>query len=159
MLAMRIMGQEGMAATAAGDNGGFNNADWIKAGEEFKRLIDLKPLQDGFMGVKYDQATGLWEDGKALFHLMGDWDLGAQRGAASSGGLSNDQLGLIRFPMVEGGKGKITDTSAVPPASYCPRMLRMKALSSFTISLARRCRKRRPIWVSTYPRHLRQLPM
>lgn len=110
MFAIRIMGQDGMAATAAGENGGFDNADWIKAGQEFKRLIDLKPFQDGFMGVKYDQATGLWGDGKALFHLMGDWDLGAQRSAASSGGLSDDQLGLIRFPMIEGGKGKITDT-------------------------------------------------
>ncbi|MBO6895681.1 MAG: extracellular solute-binding protein, partial [Roseibium sp.] len=32
LIAMRIMGQEGMAASAAGDNGGFNNEDWVRAG-------------------------------------------------------------------------------------------------------------------------------
>ncbi|MES0864292.1 extracellular solute-binding protein [Ruegeria sp. SCPT10] len=109
-LAMRIMGKEGMAASAAGENGGFNNEDWIRAGQEYMRLIELEPFQNGFMGVKYDQATGLWGDGGSLFHLMGDWDLGASRGAASNGGLTNDQLGVIPFPMVEGGKGAVTDT-------------------------------------------------
>lgn len=109
-LAMRIMGQDGMAASAAGENGGFNNEDWVRAGQEYMRLIELEPFQNGFMGVKYDQATGLWGDGGSLFHLMGDWDLGASRGAASNGGLTNDQLGVIPFPMVEGGKGMVTDT-------------------------------------------------
>ena len=109
-IAMRIMGQEGMAASAAGENGGFNNEDWVRAGKEYLRLIELEPFQDGFMGVKYDQATGLWGDAGSLFHLMGDWDLGASRGAASNGGLKNEQMGVIPFPMVEGGKGKITDT-------------------------------------------------
>lgn len=110
LIAMRIMGQEGMAASAAGDNGGFNNDDWVRAGQEYMRLIELEPFQPGFMGVKYDAATGLWGDGAALFHLMGDWDLGASRGAATNGGLSDDQLGVIPFPMIEGGKGAITDT-------------------------------------------------
>ncbi|MGR3814053.1 MAG: ABC transporter substrate-binding protein [Cognatishimia activa] len=110
LIAMRIMGQEGMAASAAGENGGFNNEDWVRAGQEYMRLIELEPFQPGFMGVKYDGATGLWGDGAALFHLMGDWDLGASRGAASNGGLSDDQLGVIPFPMIEGGKGAITDT-------------------------------------------------
>ena len=109
-LAMRVLGQEGMAASAAGENGGFANDGWVQAGKEYMRLIELEPFQDGFMSAKYDQATGLWGDGAALFHLMGDWDLMSQRNAASSGGLSNDQLGVIPFPMVEGGKGKITDT-------------------------------------------------
>ena len=109
-LAMRIMGQEGMIASAAGENGGFNNADWVRAGEEYVRFIEMEPFQNGFMGVKYDGATGLWGDGASLFHLMGDWDLGASRGAASNGGLTNDQMGVIPFPMVEGGKGAVTDT-------------------------------------------------
>ncbi|KAJ57054.1 hypothetical protein ACMU_00755 [Actibacterium mucosum KCTC 23349] len=110
LIAMRIMGQEGMAASAAGENGGFDNADWVRAGEEYVRLIEMDPFQPGFMGVKYDAATGLWGDGGSLFHLMGDWDLGASRGAASNGGLTDDQLGVIPFPMIEGGKGAITDT-------------------------------------------------
>ena len=109
-MAMRILGQEGMAASAAGENGGFDNEGWVQAGKEYMRLIELEPFQDGFMSAKYDQATGLWGDGGGLFHLMGDWDLLSQRNAASDGGLKNEQLGVIPFPMIEGGKGSITDT-------------------------------------------------
>ena len=110
LLAMRIMGEDGLRASAAGENGGFDNDDWVRAGQEYMRLIELEPFQEGFMGAKYDAATGLWGDGGAVFTLMGDWDLGAQRAASSNGGLSNEQLGVIRFPAVEGGKGKVTDT-------------------------------------------------
>lgn len=108
-LAMRIIGEEGMKATSAGEDGGFNNEGWIKAGQEFKRLIDLQPFQEGFMGAKYEQASGLWGDGGALFHLMGSWDNQTQAAASSTGkGLSAEQLGVIPFPMVEGGKGDPT---------------------------------------------------
>ena len=110
LLAMRIMGGESIKASAAGENGGFDNQDWIRVGEEFMRLIELEPFQEGYLGVKYDQATGLWGDGAGVFHLMGDWDLGAQRAASSSGGLANDQLGIIAFPAVEGGRGAVTET-------------------------------------------------
>ena len=110
LLAMRIMGGEGIKASAAGENGGFDNEDWVRVGEEYRRLIELEPFQDGYLGIKYDQATGLWGDGAAVFQLMGDWDLGAQRAAASSGGLSNEQLGVIPFPAVEGGRGAVTET-------------------------------------------------
>lgn len=110
MLALRIMGHEGIAASAAGENGGFNNADWIRAGTEFKKLIDTQPFQPGFMGVKYDQAAGLWGDGGAVFHLMGDWDLTTQKGAATKGGLTDDQLGVIPFPVVSDGRGEASET-------------------------------------------------
>ena len=35
---------------------------------------------------------------------------GAQRAASSNGGLSNEQLGIIAFPAVEGGRGAVTET-------------------------------------------------
>ncbi len=110
MLAMRIMGGEGILTSSLGENGGFDNEDWVRVGQEYLRLIELEPFQEGYLGVKYDQATGLWGDGGAVFHLMGDWDLGAQRAASSSGGLSNEQLGIIPFPAVEGGRGAVTET-------------------------------------------------
>ncbi len=110
MLALRVMGGEGIFASSRGENGGFDNEDWVRVGEEYLRLIELEPFQEGYLGVKYDQATGLWGDGGGVFHLMGDWDLGAQRAASSGGGLSNDQLGIIPFPTVEGGRGAATET-------------------------------------------------
>ena len=110
-LAMRIAGQEGMEAAKAGEGDGFAGEDFIAAGQEFKRLIDLEPFQEGAMGMKAQQAYGFFGDGNAAFQLMGNWLLTAQRGEAADGeGLSNDELGFFSFPIVEGGAGRATDT-------------------------------------------------
>jgi raffinose/stachyose/melibiose transport system substrate-binding protein len=110
-LAMRIAGQEGMAAAKAGEGDGFAGEAFVAAGEQFKRLIDLQPFQEGFETATYPVGSGYFGDGKAAFHVMGDWDIGVQAGESESGkGLSEEQLGFISFPMVEGGAGRPTDT-------------------------------------------------
>ena len=154
LIAMRIMGQEGMAASAAGENGGFDNEDWVRAGKEFVRLIEIEPFQEGFMGVKYDQATGIWGDGGSLFHLMGDWDLGASRAAASDGGLSDEQLGVIPFPMIEGGKGKITDTLGGASGFVLTRNAPDEAVDFLKFFLGEKAQKRaasEAVYIPTVP--------
>ncbi len=110
-LALRIAGKDGLAAARAGKNGGFNHADFVRTGEEFKRLVDLKPFQDGFADATFDKASGLFGDGKALFHLMGSFGYGNHKKTASDGkGIPDEKLGLIEFPQVVNGKGDPTDT-------------------------------------------------
>jgi raffinose/stachyose/melibiose transport system substrate-binding protein len=110
-LAMRVAGQEGMAAARNGEGDGFTDAAFVRAGEEFKRLIDLQPFQEGFESATYNVASGYFGDGNAAFHLMGDWDIGAQAGNSASGeGLSEEQLGFFSFPAVADGAGQATDT-------------------------------------------------
>ena len=44
--------------------------------------------------------------GKAAMHLMGDWDYQvAKDNSASKNGIADDQLGILPFPTIEGGKG------------------------------------------------------
>lgn len=106
LLALRIVGADGIAAAAAGENGGFASEEFVKVGEEFQRLVALEPFQKGFLDAGYDKATGLFGDGGGLFHLMGNWDYGASRAGSTSGeGLNDAQLGMISFPIVEGGAG------------------------------------------------------
>lgn len=106
LLAVRMLGEEGITAAARGDDGGYDNEGFVAVGEEFKRLVDLDPFQSGFMDAGYDKAAGLFGDGNALFQLMGNWDYNASRDSSTSGeGLGDDKLGMIRFPMVEGGVG------------------------------------------------------
>lgn len=110
-LAMRVAGQEGIEAAKAGEGDGFASEAFVKAGEEFVRLVELNPFQEGFMSMTYPEASGFFGDGNAAFHLMGNWDLGTQRGNSADGeGLSNDELGMFNFPIVEGGAGRATDT-------------------------------------------------
>ena len=110
-LATRIAGKDGITAADAGNAGGFENPDFVKVGTEFKRLVDTKPFQPGFMDTNNNKAAGLFGDGKGAFHLMGNWLYGSQMKNSSSGkGIGDEDLGFIRFPVVKGGKGKATDT-------------------------------------------------
>ncbi len=111
MLALRIAGADGIAAAAAGENGGFGNEAFVRVGEEMVRLAEMEPFQPGFMSAGYGQAAGLFGDGEGMFHVMGNWDYGASKASSTSGeGLSDDQLGVISFPMVEGGAGDANST-------------------------------------------------
>ena len=49
--------------------------------------------------------------------LMGQWLLGMQAPNSTSGkGLADDDIGILSFPIVSGGKGKATDTWAASTA-------------------------------------------
>lgn len=105
LLAMRIVGADGIAAASAGENGGFNTEAFIEVGRQLERLAALEPFQPGYMSAGYGDATGLFGDGAGIFHIMGNWDFGAQAASATDGGLSEDELGIISFPSVDGGAG------------------------------------------------------
>lgn len=110
-LVVRLAGQEGFEAAARGEGDGFAGEDFVKAGEYFLQLSELDPWQEGFLAASYGDASGLFGDGKAAMHLMGDWDYGAMKdNSANKQGIPDDQLGILPFPTIEGGKGDPTDT-------------------------------------------------
>lgn len=110
-LAVREAGEEGFKAAMAGEGKGFAAEPFVKAGEDFKKLVDLHPFQPGFMDTTYEQASGRFGDGEALFHLMADFDYqGAKDRSQSGKGIPDDQMAILRFPAVTGGKGDPNDT-------------------------------------------------
>ena len=109
---MRILGKDGFEAVYQDKNGGFANADVIKAFQLFRDSAALQPFQRGYLANTYDQAAGTFQDGKTAFHLMGSWDLVEGRATATNKkGLSGEQLGWVFFPEVKGDKGKANDLS------------------------------------------------
>ena len=110
-LALRQGGKAGFEAAVKGQDGGFGGPDFVRAGENFKQLVDLKPFQDGFLGDKHLTAIGLFADGKAAMTLAISVIYNQQHAvAADKKGLANDQIGWLDFPTVPGGKGLPTDT-------------------------------------------------
>lgn len=109
-LAERIMGTDGLAAARAGEDGGFNNPDFVKALEEFKRLADLEPFQNGFASATFAKESGMFGDGEALFELAGQWNYSTQKANSATGeGLPEADLGMMPFPAYPGGKGDPSD--------------------------------------------------
>ena len=110
-LAIRVGGKEAFEAANSGEGDGFGGPVFVRAGEEFKRLIDMEPFQRGFLANTFPESAGYFGDGNAAMQLQGNWSYNTQRtNSVSKDGLSDDNLGWFPFPLVEGGAGEPTDT-------------------------------------------------
>src|SRR3954447_14087928 len=93
-LTLREGGKEAFDAAARGENGGFAGPVFVKAGQDFKQLVDLKPFQNGFLGMKHLPAIGLFADGKVAMTLAISVIYNQQHSiAADKKGLPEDQVG------------------------------------------------------------------
>lgn len=110
-LVMRIGGEHALADAKAGKDGGFKNEAFVEAGKRLRELAALEPFQPGYLSTSHAQSAGIFGDGKAAMDLMGQWLLGMQAPNSTSGkGLPAEDIGILSFPTVPGGKGKATDT-------------------------------------------------
>ena len=110
-LVMRIGGETALADAKAGKDGGFKNATFVEAGKRLRELAALEPFQPGYISTKHTESAGMFGDGKAAMDLMGQWLLAMQGQFSVSGkGLPAEDIGILSFPTVPGGKGKATDT-------------------------------------------------
>jgi raffinose/stachyose/melibiose transport system substrate-binding protein len=110
-LVIRIGGDGALADAKANKNGGFKNATFVEAGKRLHELAALEPFQAGYLSTTHAQSAGVFGDGKAAMDLMGQWLLGMQAPNSASGkGLPAEDIGILSFPVVPGGKGKPTDT-------------------------------------------------
>jgi raffinose/stachyose/melibiose transport system substrate-binding protein len=106
-LATRIGGEKGFKA-ALDRSGSFADPAFVKAGEELKKLIDMKPFQDGYLGAVHDDMQAAFGNGKAAMELSGQWAPSVQAAkSADTKGVAN--LGMFGFPAVEGGAGDGSD--------------------------------------------------
>jgi len=110
-LVMRIGGEHALADAKAGKDGGFKNPTFVEAGKRLQELAALEPFQPGYLSTSHAQSAGIFGDGKAAMDLMGQWLLGMQAPNSTSGkGLAEEDIGILSFPVVPGGKGQATDT-------------------------------------------------
>lgn len=106
MLANRIVGTEGYAKAAAGEDGGYAGDTWVETGKQLERLGALEPFQAGYLDTTYDKSQTLFGDQAGIFMLMGEWLVPSQRTVATDGkGMTNEEIGVVPFPAVTGGKG------------------------------------------------------
>jgi len=106
-LATRIGGEKAFKAAYDG-SGSFADPAFVKAGEELKKLIDMKPFQNGYLGAVHDDMQATFGNGKAAMELSGQWAPSIQS-LNSSDGTGVKNLGLFGFPAVEGGAGDGSD--------------------------------------------------
>ena len=116
-LMIREGGEAAMNQVASDLN--FNTPEFVEAGNQLQRLIDLEPFQPGFLAAPWDGPdgeSGAIGTGQAAISLMGQWGPGAyanQSGIGTPEDPIADRLpaefGWFPFPAVEGGAGAGTD--------------------------------------------------
>ncbi|MEY2934005.1 MAG: hypothetical protein RL033_4754 [Pseudomonadota bacterium] len=109
-LVIRQSGVAGMADAAK--TGDFDRPEFVNAGVELKKLIDLKPFQPGYLGAKYmatDGQAAIMGNGQAAMELMGQWAPPTQAAYSTNKKGIGDKLGFFPFPALEGGKGSPND--------------------------------------------------
>ncbi|MFI7544758.1 extracellular solute-binding protein [Actinoplanes sp. NPDC049599] len=109
-LAMRVAGLDALRQAAADKN--FATPDFVTAGTRLAELVALQPFQTGYLAAGYSTADGqaaTMGNGKAAMELMGQWAPVVQRDNSVGKKGLGDRLGFFAFPMVDGGKGKLTD--------------------------------------------------
>jgi len=110
-LVMRIGGDHALTDAKAGKDGGYKNPIFVEAGKRLRELAALEPFQPGYLSTTHAQSAAIFGDGKAAMDLMGEWLLGMQGSNAADGkGQAVDNIGVLSFPVLSGGKGKATDT-------------------------------------------------
>lgn len=110
-LAIRIGGRDALEAARRGEDGGFDNPVFVRAGEMLKELADMEPFPRGHLSAKYGDAAAAFGNLEAATHFQGTWDYGRHRALSTSKvGIPDEQLGWYAFPAVEGGAGDPTDT-------------------------------------------------
>ena len=110
-LAIRVGGKPAFDAALRGEGKGFAGETFVRAGELFKELADLKPFQAGYLAATYPQSAGQFGDGKGAMMLMLNGLLNTMKtNAADKVGIPDDKLGWFPFPSVPNGKGAPDDT-------------------------------------------------
>ena len=109
-LAVRNCGQAGMdKAVTTGD---WTDPCFVKAGEDFKQLIDLEPFQEGFLAAPWDGA-GSCAAAQATYNgaiqLMGQWLPGTVNANSGDTRAMGEGLGWFPFPAVDGAPGDAFD--------------------------------------------------
>jgi raffinose/stachyose/melibiose transport system substrate-binding protein len=90
--------------------GSFADAQFVKAGEDLKQLVDLQPFPEGYMAMTYPDAQTQMLDENAAMELMGQWAPGAYNGTdPDKFAVLQPKLGWFPFPVVTGGAGNPTD--------------------------------------------------
>jgi raffinose/stachyose/melibiose transport system substrate-binding protein len=105
-LAVRNAGQAGMEKAVV--DGDWSDPAFVKAGEQFKQLIEQEPFQEGFLAAPWDGAgsgAAAMATYNGAMQLMGQWLPGTVNANSGGSRAMGEGLGWFPFPAVEGGAG------------------------------------------------------
>lgn len=99
------------------ESGDFSNPSYKKAAELLQEAVKAGLFQSGFETTDYGTSLNLFANGQAAMFYMGSWEMSM---ATNPDVIKEvrDNIGVFMMPVVEGGKGKVTDIAAWNGGGY-----------------------------------------
>lgn len=98
-------------------NKDFSDPAILKAAQDFQTFSQSGVYQPSFVTDNTGAAQNLFAQGKTAFFYSGEWDMGMATNNAFSQDFRNN-LRVSSFPVISGGKGKVTDLLAWNGGGY-----------------------------------------
>jgi raffinose/stachyose/melibiose transport system substrate-binding protein len=117
-IVQRVSGNQTAILDAIDQKTTFTKEDSMLQGAKIlKDLIDAKLFQDSALTADYGASQNLFAQEKAAMWYMGAWEAGMATNATFPASF-RDNLAVIKFPVLDGGKGKDTDLIAWNGGGY-----------------------------------------
>jgi raffinose/stachyose/melibiose transport system substrate-binding protein len=107
-IVQRVTGDQNLILEAVEQKNKFTQDEFLQAAKQMKKLMDVKMFQDAYMTADYGASQNLFTQEKAAMWYMGSWEAGMATNEKLSESFRKN-LSAIKFPTLEGGKGKDTD--------------------------------------------------
>ncbi|WP_342421686.1 extracellular solute-binding protein [Paenibacillus sp. FSL E2-0178] len=117
-LVIRVSGDQSLMLDAVEQKKNFTTDEsFITAAKLLGEARDAKLFQESFMTADYGASQNLFTQGKAAMWYMGSWEAGMATNESLSEDFRNN-VAVLKFPVVDGGKGKDTDLLAWNGGGY-----------------------------------------
>lgn len=94
-----------------------DDESFLKAAQYLADVRDAKMFQDAFMTADYGASQNLFSQGKAAMWYMGSWEAGMATNQTLPE-VFRQNLGVVKFPVADGGKGTADDLLAWNGGGY-----------------------------------------
>ena len=95
----------------------YTDPVFLASARKFKEMVDAGVFQDDLLTNDYGAARNLFGQEKAAMFFMGAWEMGLGTDTAFSEHFRSN-VGVIKFPLLKDGKGKINDLLAWYGGNY-----------------------------------------
>lgn len=117
-LVLRYSGNQNLILDAIDKKIKFaDDENFLKAAQFLGEVRDSKMFQDSFMTADYGASQNMFSQGKAAMWYMGSWEAGMATNEALPGEFRQN-LGVVKFPVAEDGKGTLDDLLAWNGGGY-----------------------------------------
>lgn len=97
--------------------GDFSDPSYVQAAQLLKDAADAGLFQSGYETTDYGTSKNLFANGQAAMYYMGSWEMSM---ATNEDVIADvrDNIGVFAMPVVDGGKGTVTDIAAWNGGGY-----------------------------------------